>query len=87
LNSNWMMDDRLDGAPPQIDCSTTIPVRGALFLSRQRFTRAYIVRRVHVAFVEFMASRTGTLYNVAYLRRDAVSGTEKKTKTILNTAY
>jgi hypothetical protein len=72
-------DDMLDGVPP-VASSISLPFRGALVLSRQRFTRAYSARSVHVAFVEFIASLTGTFHLITYSSDDGLASLKKKTQ-------
>jgi hypothetical protein len=82
-------DDRLDWVPLVVS-STTLPLRGSLLLSCQRFTQAHSVRLVHVAFVEFTASLSGTFHKVAYSRDDGSAALKKKkthTHKINNAAY
>ncbi len=73
-------NDMLDRVPPPpVVSSTTVPLRGVLLLLRQRFTRAYSVCAVHVAFVIFIATTTGTFNLIAY-SRDNWSAALKKNK-------
>ena len=83
-------DDRLDGVPPPpVVGSTKVPLRGAIFLSCQRFSRAYSICMVHVALVIFIATATGTFHLIAYSRDDGSAALKKnkKARKIHNAAY